>query len=273
MNRRDFLKAASAITTGGIVATTPACRWFDETPVTGSPIWTGHGQSLPVSGARLWLRADLDVVKDSLNNVYLWKDQSGNEFHGSLNGPAYVSNILNGHPVIRFNGTIVPMTLNDNLLNLTELTIFILSKASANSVIFNDYGNSPARFFYINTTAANTYSFIVRDTANNAITATGTANSSVFNVICGRLRGQTFDLYYNGTLDATNTNTLYDITTNWTGEATANTVNGVAVGSHDNPTLGLGLTGDIAELIVYPSALIDSQRLMVESYLKSRYGL
>jgi len=41
MNRRDFLKAASAVSTGGIVAGTSGCSWFDEAVPGGTPIWTG----------------------------------------------------------------------------------------------------------------------------------------------------------------------------------------------------------------------------------------
>lgn len=66
-----------------------------------------------ISGCQLWLQADSGVYEDAgtdpaedLDAVVQWNDGSGNGRHfGIGNSPAYRTAIVNGQPVLRYDGT------------------------------------------------------------------------------------------------------------------------------------------------------------------------
>lgn len=73
-----------------------------------------------VSNLALWLVADQGVTKDGSNLVGTWADQSGNLISATelTNKPLWVNSLVNGKPVIRFDG------VDDKLLS----TDFALSQ-------------------------------------------------------------------------------------------------------------------------------------------------
>lgn len=97
-----------------------------------------HGQMSPdaLPGLALWLKADAGITLEG-NNVLNWDDQSGNNndaavFAGSLR-PAFVNNVINGFPVVRFDGS------NDfldfpELNNIRNVFWVIKEDLTANSV-------------------------------------------------------------------------------------------------------------------------------------------
>jgi hypothetical protein len=74
-------------------------------------VFGGSGDFIPtdISGAVLWLRADLGITKDVGDGVSLWEDQSteGVDYAQSSETlrPLWVDGIANGHPIVRGNGT------------------------------------------------------------------------------------------------------------------------------------------------------------------------
>jgi Big-like domain-containing protein/fibronectin type III domain protein len=96
----------------------------------------GDGLSDPneLSGLKLWLKADAGVTNDASDRVSGWADQSGNNNHGSqttaANKPLYVANVLNGKPVIRFDGTNYYFSIVSFLSGLSQAEIFVVLRAS-----------------------------------------------------------------------------------------------------------------------------------------------
>ena len=64
----------------------------------------------------LWLKADAISGLNDGDLVSSWLDQSGNAFNFSASGsarPTYKTNIQNGNPVVRFNGTSTYMSTSN----------------------------------------------------------------------------------------------------------------------------------------------------------------
>lgn len=76
----------------------------------------------------LHLRADVGVTKDGLNRVSSWQDQSGFGHHAaqgdSLGQPLFVDNVLNGKPVLRFDGLNDFFNLVGQVLTSQQYSIF-----------------------------------------------------------------------------------------------------------------------------------------------------
>ncbi|MDH5681012.1 MAG: hypothetical protein OEZ36_05475 [Spirochaetota bacterium] len=259
MKRRDFPKAASAITTGGIVATTPACRWFDETPVTGSSIWTEISAAQPdsITGLTLWLKADAGVTHTA-GSVTQWADQSGNGNHATAGtSPGYITNLLNGKPVIRFDGTAT--LLNISLVLSNTISIFLVATPStvADTYLFGSNGvaSSPAivsnysglafEWFHSNGTIVDRASF------NSA--------SSGFSILSLKEDLSSDTIYSNSSLSSI-------IPANVPITETLNVIGAGSPGVNH-------CDSDIAEIIVYTRALSDNERQGVELYLSNKYTI
>jgi hypothetical protein len=222
------------------------------------------------SGLELWLDSnDSETITLNGGTVSQWDDKSGNDYHVSQgtasNQPALTSNVLNGRDVLRFDG-------GDWLENLvatpvggsTNRTIFIVANYTGSSI---DY------LFYLGT-ASNSPSFgsvfgisqetAVRVSNGNRIWATSVGSDHMILTIS--LDGTNItdvSAWQNGTA-LTISSTL--------GTQAINTSSRFYVGG-PTATVGNLLEGDIAEVIVYSSALSTSDRESVESYLSNKWGI
>jgi len=199
---------------------------------------------------QLWLRADSNVVLSG-SNVLAWKDCSGNGndvTQSDVNSqPTYLTNTLNGLPVIKFDG------INDYLRNTTfvqnqPLTVFVVWHVnSTNGGTVFDGVNSRILLRYYNDIQAyagtsSTYSKSVPFTNLSTVVFNGT-NSAI---------------YDNGILQTT-------------GDFGANILDGLTIGtSYLND--GLFLDGYIAEIIMYNSVLSNDERIANETYLSKKYA-
>jgi Concanavalin A-like lectin/glucanases superfamily len=84
-----------------------AVRWF----LALSCLWLGNAraQGQPImDGLTLWLQADVGVTSDCLGLVSTWSDQSGMGNDATqadpTSSPLFVDGVLNGKPVITFDG-------------------------------------------------------------------------------------------------------------------------------------------------------------------------
>src|SRR5262249_52014492 len=88
-----------------------------------------------ISGMRLWLRADVGAFTNGSANVTNWSDQSGNALNAtntdSSSQPLYVTNALNGKPVVRFDANNDYLNLPASMSNgVTEAEIYVVIKAA-----------------------------------------------------------------------------------------------------------------------------------------------
>lgn len=222
--------------------------------------------ALPVTAnLELWLDAD-DSSTITLNGstVSQWDDKSGNDYHVSQgtasNQPTYTTSVLNSKSVVRFDG-------NDELLNgsatvvggSTNRTVFIVFNSTAGSVTYSvtlGDSTSTGQAFGISREIA------VRVNNGSRVWSTGAINST-HSIVTIALDGtSTTDLsaWKNGS----------SLTASSTSAQTINTAAGIIVG---NGTSGGNLTGDVAEVVVYSSALSTTDRESVESYLSSKWGI
>lgn len=94
--------------------------------------WYTGVQPDSISGLKLWLKADAITGSNDGDSVTTWTDSSGNTNNATqstaANKPTYKTNIINGNPVVRFDGVddnlITTSTLYSNITSAATLTIF-----------------------------------------------------------------------------------------------------------------------------------------------------
>ncbi len=89
------------------------------------------------SGLQLWLNAVVGLTTNASGNISTWADQSGNannatQTQGSLQ-PLWVADILNGQPVVRFDGVGDRFALPNFVSSMSAAEAFIVLKAVTNA--------------------------------------------------------------------------------------------------------------------------------------------
>lgn len=202
-------------------------------------------QPTDIAGCQLWLKADAGIIKDGSNYVSQWDDQSGNNNHavqatGSAQ-PLWEDNQLNGKPAIHFyNG--------DYLIGNNELTIgtvFIVKK----------YNNPPYVAFF------NSYPTSFRSTAKPYVLYGNSGSTILASQNVG-----SFTLYNNGiqTIDFAPITSAKIVVLKCTPTAFSD----YFISSPDSYCW----IGEIYEVVVYDTALSDTNRQLVETYLNTKYA-
>ena len=244
---------------------------------------TSKAQTLPPSDLLLWLRADAGV--DTLNGtVSRWHDQSGNGNDviqtNTSRQPLLVANILNGKPVIRFDG------LDDRLeftssTPMSKFTIFMIVKNDPGGGLNPDHviafgplnGGWDSWYFILFMGVDNVTDRIEIGGPDGGIRAVA-PNLSAY----GKWRN----------ISVTTNQTIYSTTLRWNGNnATMTPVvgtnmainapmgNGGGIAGTDGDPSGNKLTAkcDFAEAIIYNRVVTDSERTAVENYLAIKYNI
>jgi len=251
---------------------------------------SGHAQGV-TQNLIAWFKADAGVTVDgSGSNVVRWADQSGNANDGTqLPSTAYlqptlVSNALNGHPVLRFEG--IPAVSNDYLeltnapLNLTSgLSIFVLGR--------NKTRKDNGLFRIATSSYLGASNLEIQWRLGTTDSASGNAQYAANGVLYPAQYGE-LDSYDTG--PAVGNPYIYDVVAISSGATQrVNGVNSQFVYPSPNITnflptvannafIGVGngnmfLNGDIAEMLIYNTALTPQQRENVWAYLEGNYSL
>lgn len=233
----------------------------------------------------LWLKADAGVYNNAGttlaangDNVQQWNDNSGNADHASqgtaANRPNYVTNSINGNPVIRYTAA------NNDLLMAT--TVGTGNAASVWAVA--SYSSLPS---------PNPGILVAAPAGSGTSVAPGNKSIGMWvsNAAGTRVWGRgiqsdntTRDISQVTTL---NVNTRYIINNMYNGSSSINQyVNNAAAGnvayngtlkSWAEVTIGRQGTetwnGDIAEVIMYNTFLNDAQKNIIDNYLSAKYNL
>ncbi len=220
--------------------------------------------SLPTSNLKMRLRADLDVTSSG-SAVSNWGDVSGSDNDAtqsiSVNQPAVVTNVINGKPVIRFNGTTSKMSLPasaDLGIRSNPYEMFLVAKSSSSNVQFLVSGNATEQFeYHLNGVGARfipiTSTYLDLGTAGNYTDG----NAHIFSVRASSTGGA---VRVDGTDGGTSVSNILS----------SNSGN-LHLGARSDGTYYLN--GDIAEVILYNTNLSTSDRSTVEHYLANRYGI
>lgn len=220
-------------------------------------------------GLSLWLRADSNVIYAT--TVSAWNDCSGNGNNAiqgtSANQPTFLTSVesINNKPALRFDGNDVLSGSAISNINSTSLSIFIVARNNATTgykcmITFNGFSAG----LTIGKWSANG-AFMYYQNGNGYFNSLNTTDCSVTGTPY-RIYTVTKSL---GTISKIYVNSAYR-----NSSTAANAINSFTNGNfrigYDGGSIGYW-PGDIAEIIVYNSALSDSNRQNVETYLNEKY--
>ncbi len=248
---------------------------------------------IPSDGLTLWLKADAGIVHNN-NRVSKWADQSGNGNDAIESDTSrqslLVNNVLNGKPVLRFDGENDRLGLTGSKI-MTQISLFMVFKNKSGVsgpanfpgfVLVSGPGGSftPGEHFIIKMRGFNNSDDIINigiaGDATNLIQATAPNIAK-------------YDEWRN--INIISDSTIFNTTTRWNGNDASmvtvgndvlisaklgdSTGSGGGLGSTDNfPNLGtVRAKCDIAELMVYDTILSNTDRLAIENYLNDKYNV
>ena len=252
-----------------------------ETGMTNSPVTSAVYtiNALPTTGMLLWLNADAITGVTSGSSLSTWNDMSGNGYNapalssGSLVPPTYITNVYNGMPVVRFAGNSI---LEVSSLPLGTYTIAAVFKTTGNSQIVYEHSNdvltnSNGNFLYTSTQSTICVKRAGAQTGKDILgsgAGTWAANCSTPILTVDEFGGTDASeaLYLNGAQQ--------QLVENWTGSLNTTTANSLPFnigGRASGP--GLLFNGDIAEIVVYSSALSGTNLTTLTNALMAKYAL
>jgi Fibronectin type III domain len=225
---------------------------------------------LPDQNLLLWLKAD--AITGLTNNapVGTWLDNSGrsnNATQGtSANQPLWVTNALNGLPIVRFNGTSSYFNfLNNFLTGTTGLEAFVVLKSATNQpaayqALWEDSGSGSGQLMYPNSNGH------IRDGTGNANYPPydlGTPAQPLTNYNVYEVSGTTgpWAAWLDGQLLGSLTGNTYGV---WGGNL------GLGWDSYNQSYF---FAGDVAEVLMFNRPLTGAERSTVNNYLGLKYGL
>src|ERR1051325_10796326 len=245
--------------------TTPAAETQPPPLQPQHPITLPAGAPIPANGVLLWLAADDAVAKDG-GKFQSW--QNVKALHNDQL-PAVVPNAINGHAVVRFDGTDQQLMANISIAPAqmpegTVISVFRSATADA-SPLRKLYGDDNGGY-------------------DRAAGLDDRAEGKNFTVFTGNGVEGYFQLAANTTYVLVDEYASNEFS-GWVNGAPALTKVAAAWGANPDdalPNLYLGGTGtsyaeywngDLAEVIVYARKLTDAERAQVVGYLAKKYGV
>ncbi len=217
------------------------------------------GSAAPLNEAQLWLRADAGVALNGSNSVISWADQSANAiFLAQTNTsaqPQWVSNGLNGKPVLSFAGSILlTASTVDIFKGNTNWTYFLVTQPGTSQPTYADILDQThdSVSFAIEQNGGNTNQFgfgndlITLDSSKMQIVSSVKSNTGQRDCINGAYAGNTTSW-------------------NFTPEIRQFAVGGWVNGGVRN------YNGKIAEVIIFNRVLTDAEGKAVLNYLDQKY--
>ena len=211
----------------------------------------GGFSPIDITGCDLWLNAEALALSDGAS-VTTWPDSSGagHNADGTGHAPVFKTGILNGLPVVRFDGT--SQYLRATLTSGAAKTVFAVATLNSGDTSQGLFGfsNNAIRGFYITNQFRHQGDDYVTESVSLPI---------AFRVFSLSVGAATTQAWKNGA-------SLGTAAGNATAESTLDVGRLYGSGIYF-------LKGDIAEFIVYTSALGTTDRQAVEAYLLARYAL
>ena len=229
-----------------------------------------------ISSLQLWLNPESGITKDVNDFVSDWADIYSSNISFTqpdpVKKPIWIDGVLNSHPMISYDGTNDVLSAGDTLdLGTSSKTIFFLGRSTGSSGTYfakSLSGVMPNRYgllYYPNDSSLlfNYYDAAVKDFT--AIRSAG--NFEILSYRIDRL-SQENKFYVNsdsvgsisGIEDAS-----YDFNSNYR----------FLLGAYNDVSdIGevFNLNGEIGEVIIYNSALTNSNRGLIEQYLRHKYS-
>ncbi|MEI7452079.1 MAG: prepilin-type N-terminal cleavage/methylation domain-containing protein [Candidatus Falkowbacteria bacterium] len=254
------------------IQTTISPREIYVAPVaTTTPTTTQAFAPSDLASLDLWLKADAGVVTTTGDYVTAWNNQGASTGVTQSDGPSrpvLVQSVLNGKPVIRFNGSsYLDGGTTEHQIGANGETVFIVDKTNTTGMLVGKflYGGSGIRW-WINYWGGVLYSNYNGDTSHGVNRASGSFEQ--LSVIWNRT-DLSNNLYANGANIGSWSLSSGDPTNGYNFLIGA----GANAGGSLPPVTETYLNGDIAEIIIYNRPLSDTERQQVESYLNTKYSI
>jgi hypothetical protein len=225
-----------------------------------------------ISGLKLWLKADQISGSDG-DAVGTWSDQSGNGYNltqgTAANKPTLKTNIKNGRSIVRFDGTNDYMdgTTITNIMSTTTLSAYIVVNVKAYTTnTANGYDNDT---IFTETTGGN-LSLYTRSTGVTGIEvydgaqkqATKTTVADTWYVIhIRRDSGTTYISVNNGSESSVAAGAASFIPGN------------IRFGTNYAAAVADFIQMDLAEVVMYNTAVGSSDRTSLQTYLNGRWAV
>ena len=278
----------SSVTPGPLTLTAVAYDALNK-PTTSAPVSitiTGPAapSAPPTNGLMVWLNAGYGVVTNADGTVASWADEStnGNNAMPTPNAPyattyattppLYVANEVNGQPALHFNGTNNILTIPDAGVSFltgdfTTLVVARFSQAffTFNQMLWTKGSNNLACPFDWRFPSGETIVYRGNGAAYGSIQSgvNTTLPLNQFVNVGVTCQGTSVSMYdgatpfYSGTI------------VNATGDGTGSLP--LTIGMRDDA--GVGLYGDIAEILIYSNAQSIATMTNIASYLNGKYNL
>ena len=247
---------------------------YDECGVCGGDDSSCNADEVHAAEPAGWFRADdLDPNHHDGQLVSFWGDATGRNHArqpGLSRAPTFHRDVVNGHAVVRFTDDRLDLDINDLGAGSIERTFFAVVRTEDDSGhLFgtSDSGNGNLSSYGTGLGFSGGAPFVkVRDANRGPYIPADRALADNTPMILSGV-GRRFDsaLYVNGHLEAR----AYNDTD---GYQYTRTTMGAGNGSNNNGMSELW-NGDIAEIVYFNRALGDEERVAVERYLATRYGL
>jgi hypothetical protein len=199
---------------------------------------------LDIGGCVLWYSAD-SLSQGNGTGITAITDKSSLHNNGSSTGiytPTFQTNILNSLPAMRFSGA--------NYLQFTNIV-----KATATWFVMWKRTNATNNDFILGN--VDLYNYLQYNTdwyVYDSTSITVAQPNTSFYLKCCKYDGVNYSRYTNGVAEAT--------------QGGANGIDLTALG-----TSNYVMYGDVTEFLIYDNALSDTNRQIVETYLKNKYLL
>lgn len=229
----------------------------------------------------LWLKADAQVYNDggvtlatSGQSVQQWNDQSGNGNNASQafasNQPTYQTAVINGNPVVRFDGSTQYLTGTLSSLS-APFTLIVVTSFDNSSQGSND---NDFVFNLGSGSGSNTNASISRGAGGTAIADLYYSWDGANTQSGPSLTGQAFTVLTashnsSSTFHSFSNNSSNGSVSQYSGSLTTN--GSFTLGALPSPLLH-HLDGDIAEMIVY-NTIDTAEQAIIENYLSAKYNI
>ena len=242
----------------------------------------------PTGGMIIWYKADALSGLSNGSKVSTWTDSSGKGNHAvqpiSARRPTYYTGVLNGKPTVRFDGFDDVLPIRGTQV-VTHFSMFLVYRMTSGSTVSSYYpfmmggpANVTGRYVGLETRNAHSGNSanlldIFAGFSNDArasysgISAFG-AFKLISSVTSGKIHSTTVRVNgANASMSGTGANVSMYVTIGNSAGTGFGGVGGIGLQSFGKHQF----KGDIAEIIVYASAMGTATRNSVEAYLRAKY--
>ncbi|RZS93287.1 HYR domain-containing protein [Aquimarina brevivitae] len=232
-----------------------------------------------VSGVNLWLKGDVGVSENA-GNLTNWQDQTQRNTFSVNGSPTVTSNAINFSPVISFANTDAKNALptnrldGDEVINVVEgFAVYRYNSSSNSGAVIgstqsgSNYGkaifaaDNDQRVYFGNGLNSTYQSY-----ANSALDTRFTINNLDIS--------STISPFATGRLNGENQSISAGVGGDFATIAITPMIGGTNNLDGDNVTSGwFPLNGDIAEVVLYATSLMNADKQKIESYLALKYGI